>query len=69
MRAIVEYTLEFVIRTPNSLSQKRDDERVIENLPGMLKAVEEDLRGLLPAGWEVTISQEEPERLPGGRVF
>lgn len=59
MRAIAEYKLEIVIKTPNSLAQKRDDEQTLANLPGILRAVEEDLGGLLPAGWEVKIYQEE----------
>ena len=64
MRAIAEYTLEFVIKTPPA--QKREDEQALANLPGMLEAVKEDLRGLLPAGWEVLIYQEPVE---AGRPF
>jgi hypothetical protein len=58
MRALAEYKLDILIKTPNSLASKREHARAIANLPGILKAVEEDLGGLLPSGWTVRIYQE-----------
>ncbi len=59
MRALVEYKLEILIRTPNSLAKKKEDDRTLANLPGLLREAEENLVGLLPNGWSVRIYQEE----------
>jgi hypothetical protein len=55
MRAVVSYEM----RVLAPVAPGDEDTRVLNNLPAMLRSVEEDLGDLLPEGWTIRIEEME----------